>query len=62
VISALATGPTVREDDGLFKGDKNPQHVIIRRYIKPSPHVVRFYGILKNPTKYERAFFVSKNL
>jgi hypothetical protein len=36
VVSVLATGPKVRRfkparGDGLFKGDKNPQHTFLRR-------------------------------
>jgi hypothetical protein len=37
-----------------FKGDKNPSHDFLRREVKPSAHIVRFYGMLKMHAEHYR--------
>jgi hypothetical protein len=59
VINVLATEPKAcgfSSDRGrrIFKGDKFHNKTSFGGEVKPSPHIVRFYGMLKNPTHMKR--------
>jgi hypothetical protein len=63
MVSMLAIGP---EDCGFKPGQGNGFLRVIKmcsmpsfgKEVKPSPHVVRFYCMLKIPSKYEQRHFI----
>jgi hypothetical protein len=59
IVSVLATGPNVRvfkpsRGDRFLSAIKNRNTPSFGGEVKPSAQVVKFYGMLKNSTKYER--------
>jgi hypothetical protein len=51
VVGMLASGTQVRRfKPSDFSGEKNPQHVFLRRGSKAVCPVSQLYGMLKNPT------------
>jgi hypothetical protein len=59
VVSVIVIRPKVRgfkpsRGRRIVKGDENPFHDFFRRGSKAfSPHVIRFYGMLKETAEYE---------
>jgi hypothetical protein len=53
-------GANSAEEDGFLMAIKIRSTTSLGGEVNPSAHVVRFYGMLKKPAKYERDMYLSK--
>jgi hypothetical protein len=49
-------GSNLAKDNGFLKAIKICSMTSFKGEVKPSTHVVRFYGMLKTPAEYDRHF------